>query len=132
MRKEHTINDERKTKSDREHRTIVEVVLVRQVGVAEQRVRVDRLRSQRQHDDKERKRTTRDEKVLRLVLHDVVRRDTDAAEEAHDDNDGDTVAFRNLWKHRRARNGADIVLAARPFRRKRRSANDTLKFRLKR
>ena len=65
VREEDAVEDERESKADEEDRSVVEVVLVGEVGVTQERVAVDGLRREG-GDNKEEQGPAGDEEVLSL------------------------------------------------------------------
>ena len=87
---EDAVDDEREPEPDRQHRAVVVVELVREVRVAEHRVRVDALRRERERADGQRERAAGDEVVVRLAADEEGRAEPGGAE--HEDRDHDDAA----------------------------------------
>ena len=81
VREEDAVEDEGEAQADGEDRSVVEEVLVGEVGVTQERVAVDGLRREGQGDDEEGQGPAGDEEVLRLAADEVEGGEADGAEE---------------------------------------------------
>ena len=113
VREEDAVEDERESKADGEDRSVVEVVLVGEVGVTQERVAVDGLRREGEGDNEEGQGPAGDEEVLSLAADEVEGAEADGAEKGDHDADTHAEPAGGLGVRGGARDGADIHLAAR-------------------